>query len=80
MSIREDLKELSEKIAEVFEYLGLTEIPEDLKEDINDYWSLVRELATCVKGRDEERQAKEQAERVVEERMTRLPEGLKEGF
>ena len=49
----------------------LTVIFEDLIENINDYskryWSLVKKLAACEKERDEERIAREQAERLVEE-------------
>ena len=88
MSIRENLEELSDKIAEVYDLElaeELTVIFEDLTENINDYskqyWSLVKKLAACEKERDEERSAREQAERLVndcEEMVERVTNILRE--
>lgn len=74
MGTKEILNELSEKISEVYDLEfaeEFTETFENLTENIDEcskrYWTLVRMLAICEKERDEERSAREQAERFVEE-------------
>lgn len=74
METKEILKELSDKIAEVYDLElaeEMTVIFEDLTNNINEaskrYWSLVRKLAAIEKERDEERRAREEAEKLVEE-------------
>ena len=74
MKTKQILKELSDKIAEVYDLElaeEMTVIFEDLSDNINEnskrYWSLVKKLAVVERERDEERSAREQAEKLVEE-------------
>ena len=77
MSFKEILEELSDEISEVYDLElaeEMTDIFEDLTskidEDLKQYWSLVKKLATIEKERDKLRKELEE-ERITKESMTR---------